>query len=118
MPPTGRCRTRELVITAPAVSHFCADHELPAVYDGGATRYSITNPRDIPAAPGSWRKYPFTAMTGVNTLFNALLNNKRVPAARFLQLHFLRVADAGLQQAVAERWVKPPEGASAGRLWV
>ena len=52
----------------------------------GGQNLLITNPRDIPGLVKELAKYPFTAMTGVNTLFNALLNNK-VSAARFSSLH-------------------------------
>lgn len=42
----------------------------------GGQNLLITNPRDIPWLVKELAKYPFTAITGVNTLFNALLNNK------------------------------------------
>ena len=72
----------------------------------GGNNLLITNPRDIPGLVKEMAKYPFTAITGVNTLFNALLNNKE-----FAQLDFssLRLAAGGgmpVQHAVAERWVK------------
>ena len=51
----------------------------------GGQNVLITNPRDIPGLVKELAKYPFTAMTGVNTLFNALLNNKE-----FQQLDFSR----------------------------
>jgi long-chain acyl-CoA synthetase len=37
----------------------------------GGQNLLITNPRDIPGLVKELAKYPFTAMTGVNTLFNA-----------------------------------------------
>ena len=49
----------------------------------GGENVLITNPRDIPRFVKELRRYRFTAMTGVNTLFNALLNNPRFHAARF-----------------------------------
>ena len=72
----------------------------------GATNLLIVNPRDIPAFVAELAKYPFTVLTGVNTLFNALLNN-----AEFAKLNFstLKVALGGgmaVQRAVAERWKK------------
>ena len=42
----------------------------------GASNLLIANPRDIPALVKALRRTPFTAIPGVNTLFNALLNNK------------------------------------------
>ncbi len=72
----------------------------------GATNLLIVNPRDIPAFVAELAKYPFTVITGVNTLFNALLNN-----ANFAKLDFstLKVALGGgmsVQRGVAERWKK------------
>ena len=70
----------------------------------GAENVLITNPRDIPGFVKEMRKYRFTALTGVNTLFNALLNN---PDFRKLDFSSLRMTLGGgmaVQQAVAERW--------------
>ena len=72
--------------------------------DLGAVNVLITNPRDIPAFVAEMARQPFTIITGVNTLFNALLNN-----AEFAKLDFsrLKVALGGgmaVQQAVADRW--------------
>ena len=41
----------------------------------GGENVLIPNPRDIPGFVKELAKYRFTAFTGVNTLFNALLNN-------------------------------------------
>ena len=70
----------------------------------GARIELITNPRDIPAFVATLKKVPFTAMIGVNTLYNALLN---APGFSELNLHRLKVTSAGgmaVQRAVAERW--------------
>jgi long-chain acyl-CoA synthetase len=70
----------------------------------GALNVLITNPRDIPGFVKELKKWKFTAFTGVNTLFNGLLNNEE-----FRQLDFssLKVALGGgmaVQKAVADRW--------------
>ena len=70
----------------------------------GARIELITNPRDFPAFVATLKKVPFTAMIGVNTLYNALLN---APGFADLNLHRLKLASAGgmaVQRAVAERW--------------
>lgn len=72
----------------------------------GGANLLITNPRDIPGLVKELAKYPFTAITGVNTLFNALHND-----AAFNQLDFstLSLSAGGgmvVQKAVAERWEK------------
>ena len=53
----------------------------------GATNLLIANPRDIPALVKALRGTPFTVLPGVNTLFNALLNNKDFATLDFSHLH-------------------------------
>lgn len=70
----------------------------------GALNVLITNPRDIPGFVKELKKWNFTAITGVNTLFNGLLNNEDF---RNLDFSHLKVALGGgmaVQKAVAERW--------------
>lgn len=50
--------------------------------------------------------YPFTAMTRVNTLFNALLNNEEFTKLDFSTLRLSVGGGMPVQQAVAERWEK------------
>lgn len=72
----------------------------------GGQNLLITNPRDIPWLVKELAKYPFTAITGVNTLFNALLNNKEFQQLDFSSLHLSAGGGMPVQQVVAERWVK------------
>jgi long-chain acyl-CoA synthetase len=70
----------------------------------GAHIVLVTNPRDIPAFVQLLKKTPVTAMIGVNTLYNALLN---APGFEDLNLRTLKLAAAGgmaVQRAVAQRW--------------
>lgn len=70
----------------------------------GALNVLITNPRDIPGFVKELKKWKFTALTGVNTLFNGLLNNEEF---RKLDFSYLKVALGGgmaVQKAVADRW--------------
>ena len=64
----------------------------------------ITNPRDLPALVkelGSWK---FTSMTGVNTLFNGLLNTPGFDQLDFSALKVVVGGGAAVQKPVAERW--------------
>lgn len=70
----------------------------------GATNLLITNPRDIPAFAAELAKYPFTVITGVNTLFNALLNSEEFNALDFGKLKLAMGGGMAVQQAVAEKW--------------
>jgi long-chain acyl-CoA synthetase len=72
----------------------------------GGCNILITNPRDIPALVKEMRRHKFTMFTGVNTLFNALMNH---PDFTKIDFSHLRVALGGgmaVQKAVAERWKK------------
>lgn len=97
----------EVIITALPLYHiFSLTANCLTFFKIGATNVLITNPRDIPAFVAELGKYPFTVITGVNTLFNALLNN---PEFEKLDFTTLRVALGGgmaVQQAVADRWKK------------
>jgi long-chain acyl-CoA synthetase len=70
----------------------------------GALNLLITNPRDIPGFVKELSKYPFTIMTGVNTLFNALLNNADFCALDWSAFKLGFGGGMAVQRAVAERW--------------
>lgn len=95
----------ETIITALPLYHiFALTVNCLVFLRMGARNVLITNPRDIPAFIKELKKYPFTAITGVNTLFNALLNN---PAFASVDFSHMRIALAGgmaVHEAVAKRW--------------
>jgi long-chain acyl-CoA synthetase len=64
----------------------------------------ITNPRDFPAFVAEMKKYPFTFMTGVNTLFNALLHTPGFETVDFSKLVVTLGGGMAVQQSVAEKW--------------
>jgi long-chain acyl-CoA synthetase len=72
----------------------------------GAENVLITNPRDIPGFVKEMSNHRFTAFTGVNTLFNALLNNAEFAKLDFSSLRLSLGGGMAVQQAVAERWKK------------
>ncbi|MCA6966577.1 long-chain-fatty-acid--CoA ligase FadD [Pectobacterium carotovorum subsp. carotovorum] len=97
----------ELVITALPLYHIFALTVNGLLFlELGGKNLLITNPRDIPAVVKEMKQYPFTAITGVNTLFNALLNNKEFHELDFSTLRLSVGGGASVQQAVAERWEK------------
>lgn len=95
----------EILITALPLYHiFCLTANCLCFMKFGGLNVLITNPRDIPGFIQELSQWKFTAITGVNTLFNGLLNNDE-----FIKLDFsaLRLSVGGgmaVQQAVAEKW--------------
>ncbi len=70
----------------------------------GALNILITNPRDIPGFVKELKNWKFTAFTGVNTLFNGLLNNDEFRKLDFSSLKLTLGGGMAVQKAVAERW--------------
>jgi len=72
----------------------------------GGLSLLITNPRDMKDFIRTLKKYPFTIITGVNTLFNGLLNQPEFSKLDFSKLHISLGGGMAVQQTVAERWQK------------
>jgi long-chain acyl-CoA synthetase len=70
----------------------------------GGQNILITNPRDIPAFIAELRKHRFTMITGVNTLFNALMNHADFTKIDFSGLRISMGGGMAIQKAVADRW--------------
>lgn len=70
----------------------------------GGHNILITNPRDLPAFVKELRRVRFTAITGVNTLFNGLLHTPGFEQLDFSSLKLSLAGGAAVQQAVAEHW--------------
>ena len=66
----------------------------------------IVNPRDLPALIGEMKKYPFSFFSGVNTLFNALLNQPGFAGVNFSHLKVTLGGGMAVQASVAERWLQ------------
>ncbi len=98
---------KELVVTPLPLYHiFALTVNCLFFIELGGCSLLITNPRDIPGFVKELGKHPFTAMTGVNTLFNALLNNKEFQQLDFSSLHLSAGGGMQVQHVVAERWEK------------
>jgi long-chain acyl-CoA synthetase len=70
----------------------------------GGENILIVNPRDIPAFVKVLKKSRWSAITGVNTLFNALSNCPDLSRADFAHAKFALAGGMAVQRAVAERW--------------
>ncbi|WP_295807103.1 long-chain-fatty-acid--CoA ligase [uncultured Nitratireductor sp.] len=72
----------------------------------GGNNVLIPNPRDIPAFVKELQNYDFHIFPGLNTLFNALLNNEDFRKLSFKSLLVTFGGGMAVQRAVAERWQK------------
>ena len=76
----------------------------------------ITNPRDFPAFVAELKKYKFTFISGVNTLFNALLHTPGFDKVDFSELRVTLGGGMAVQEAVAKRW-KEVTGKILSQAW-
>lgn len=98
---------KEHVVTALPLYHiFALTVNCLLFIELGGTNLLITNPRDIPGLVKELSKFPFTALTGVNTLFNALLNDVNFQQLDFSTLRLSAGGGMAVQKVVAERWEK------------
>ena len=94
----------EIVIAPLPMYHiFCLTSTL-SFMKWGSLIVLITNPRDLPAFVTELRHWKFSVMTGVNTLFNGLLNTPGFGALDFSALKVVVGGGAAVQKPVAERW--------------
>jgi len=94
----------EIVIAPLPMYHiFCLTSTL-AFMKWGSLVVLITNPRDLPAVVAELRRWKFSAMTGVNTLFNGLLNTPGFDQLDFSTLKVAVGGGAAVLKPVAERW--------------
>lgn len=70
----------------------------------GAKNVLITNPRDMKGFVKEMKKYQFTLITGVNTLFNGLLNQKDLKEVDFSKLKTTIGGGMAVQDIVAKKW--------------
>ena len=94
----------EIVIAPLPMYHiFCLTSTL-SFMKWGSLSVLITNPRDLPALVKEMGNWKFTTMTGVNTLFNGLLNTPGFAQLDFSALKVVVGGGAAVQKPVAERW--------------
>ena len=96
---------REVIITPLPLYHiFSLTANCMVFMTLGGENVLITNPRDVAGMVKEMARHRFTAITGVNTLFNALLNNPAFAKLDFSTLGFTLGGGMAVQQAVATRW--------------
>lgn len=96
---------KEICITPLPMYHiFSLTVNSLAFFKYGTHNVLITNPRDIPGLIKEMGKWKFSVMTGVNTLFNALLNNEEFAKLDLSNLKFSVAGAMALQRPVLDRW--------------
>jgi long-chain acyl-CoA synthetase len=96
---------QELIVTALPLYHiFALTANCLTFLRIGATNLLIANPRDIPGFIKELKKHPFTVITGVNTLFNALLHNPEFATVDFSKLLITLGGGMSVQKPVADHW--------------
>lgn len=97
----------EMCLTALPMYHiFSLTVNCLGLMQYGTQNILITNPRDIPAFIKDMKKYPFTVMTGVNTLFNALMNHPEFVTIDFSKVKISVAGAMALQKSVSEKWTQ------------
>jgi len=98
---------KEIIITALPLYHiFALTANCLVFMKFGGLNYLITNPRDMPGFVKELRKSRFTAITGVNTLFNGLLNTPGFTELDFSRVRLALGGGMAVQKAVADKWKK------------
>ncbi len=96
----------ECVVTALPLYHiFALTANCLTFLKLGAKNLLIINARDIPDYIKNLRTVPFTAITGVNTLFNALLNDPNFAKLDFSSLRITLGGGMAVQEIIAQRWL-------------
>lgn len=97
----------EMIVTALPLYHiFALTANCLTFLKYGCQNLLITNPRDMEGFVKELSKHPFTMLTGVNTLFNGLLNTPGFHELNFRRLKLALGGGAAVQKPVAERWAE------------
>jgi long-chain acyl-CoA synthetase len=104
---SGSFREGQEIAIAPLPMYhiFCLTSTL-AFMKWGSQTVLITNPRDISSFIKELKRWKFSVLTGVNTLFNALMNAPGFEKLDFSALKVVVGGGASVQKTVAERWQK------------
>ncbi len=97
----------DIIVTALPLYHiFSLTANCLTFFNAGAKNLLITNPRDLPRFIKDIKNSGFTAITGVNTLFNALLNYPTFSGVDFSKLKLALSGGMALQKSVALKWIE------------
>jgi long-chain acyl-CoA synthetase len=97
--------SNDIIVTALPLYHiFSLTANCLTFFNAGAKNLLITNPRDLNSFIKDIKNSKFTAITGVNTLFNVLLNHPKFSEIDFSKLKLALSGGMALQKSVALKW--------------
>jgi len=103
--PAMKGHGKDIIITALPLYHvYSLMINLLVGYKSGSKNVLITNPRDMPGFVAELKKHKFTVISGVNSLYNGLLNQPDFADVDFSELRLAGAGAMALQETVAERW--------------
>ena len=114
--PSTATDTQYLVTPIPLYHIFALTANCMLFMRLGWTNVLITNPRDFKAFVAELRRYPFAFLSGVNTLFNALLHTSGFETVNFSHLKITLGGGMAVQETVARRW-KAATGNPLTQAW-
>jgi long-chain acyl-CoA synthetase len=102
----GKRPSSELITLSPLPMYhiFAFTVNCLAMISYGAHTVLVTNARDIPSVVKEFKRHKIVLMTGLNTLFNALLNNDDFKKVDFSSLMITVGGGMAIQKVVADRW--------------
>jgi long-chain acyl-CoA synthetase len=83
-----------------------------AYFKYGALNVLIANPRDLQGFVTELGKWKFSAISGVNTLYNGLLHTPSFADLNFDNLKVAWGGGAAIQRVVSDKWLEPPPQAT------
>ncbi len=104
MPELSEIRNAVVITALPIYHIFALTSNFLVFSRVGGQNVLITNPRDLAGFVAELRRVRFTFITGVNTLFNALLNTPGFDQLDFSSLKIALGGGMAVQAAVSERW--------------
>jgi len=114
--PRAADEARYLITPIPLYHIFALTANCMLFLRLGWSNVLITNPRDFPRFVAELKRYPFAYLSGVNTLFNALLHTSSFGSVDFSHLKITLGGGMAVQETVARRW-KAATGKPLTQAW-
>ncbi len=97
----------EVVMTPLPLYHiFALTVNLFAFFNRGAKNVLVADPRKISYLIHEMKKYKLTSLTGVNTLFNSMLNHHGFADVRFVRLKIVIAGGMAVHKSVSDGWLR------------